>query len=34
MFMKMDMENAFERMEWSLLLAILEKLGFSPICLS
>jgi hypothetical protein len=31
MFMKMDMEKAFDRMEWSFLLAILEKLGFSPI---
>ena len=34
MFMKMDMEKAFERMEWSFLLAILEKLDFSPIWLS
>jgi hypothetical protein len=34
MFMKMDMEKTFDRMEWSFLLAILEKLGFSPIWLS
>ena len=32
--MKMDMEKAFDRMEWSFLLAILEKLGFNPIWLS
>ena len=34
MFMKMDMEKAFDRMEWSFLLAILEKLGFSQTWLS
>jgi hypothetical protein len=34
MFMKMDVEKAFDKMEWSFLLAILEKLGFSPIWLS
>jgi hypothetical protein len=27
LFMKMDMEKAFDIMEWSFLLAILEKLG-------
>jgi hypothetical protein len=31
MFLKMDMEKAFDRMKWSFLLAILGKLGFSPI---
>jgi hypothetical protein len=30
----MDMEKAFDRMEWNFLLAILEKLGFSPIWIS
>jgi hypothetical protein len=34
MFMKMDMEKAFDRMGWSFLIPILEKLGFSPIWLS
>jgi uncharacterized hydantoinase/oxoprolinase family protein len=34
MFMKMDVEKAFDKMDWSFLLAILEKLGFSPIWLS
>jgi hypothetical protein len=34
MFMKMDIEKAFDRMEWSFLLIILGKLGFSPIWLS
>jgi hypothetical protein len=34
MFMKMDMEKAFDRMEWRFLIAILEKLGFSPLWLS
>jgi hypothetical protein len=34
MFMKMDIEKAFDRMKWSFLLAILEKLGFSPTWLS
>jgi hypothetical protein len=28
MFLKMDMEKAFDRMEWNFLLAILEKLGW------
>jgi hypothetical protein len=34
MFLKMDMEKAFDRMEWCLLLAIMEKLGFSHTWLS
>jgi hypothetical protein len=34
MFMKMDMEKAFDIMERSFLLAILKKLGFNPIWLS
>jgi hypothetical protein len=34
MFLKMDMEKAFDRMEWNFLLAILGKLRFSPIWIS
>ena len=34
MFLNMDMEKAFDRMEWSFLLAILSKLGFSAIGVS
>jgi hypothetical protein len=33
-FLKMDMEKAFDRMEWCFLLAIMEKLGFSHTWLS
>jgi hypothetical protein len=29
MFLKMDMEKAFDRMEWTFILSIMEKLGFS-----
>jgi hypothetical protein len=28
MFLKMDMEKAFDKMEWNLILAILQSLGF------
>jgi hypothetical protein len=34
MFLKIDMEKAFDIMEWSFLLAILSKLGFSSIWIS
>jgi hypothetical protein len=34
MFLKMDMEKAFDRMEQNFLLAILEKLGFSSTWIS
>jgi hypothetical protein len=34
MFLKMDMEKAFDRMEWNFLLAILEILGFSSTWIS
>jgi hypothetical protein len=34
MFLKMDMEKAFDRMEWNFLLAILKKLGFSSTWIS
>ena len=34
MFLKMDMEKAFDRMEWIFLLAIMEKLGFSSTWIS
>jgi hypothetical protein len=30
MFLKLDMEKAFDRMKWTFLLSIMEKLGFSP----
>jgi hypothetical protein len=30
MILKMDMEKAFDRMEWNFLLAIMLKLGFHP----
>ena len=28
MFLKMDMEKAFDKMEWNLILAIMQHLGF------
>jgi hypothetical protein len=30
LFLKMDMEKAFDIMDWCFLVAILEKIGFSP----
>ena len=30
MAIKIDMEKAFDRMEWNFILAILSKLGFQP----
>jgi hypothetical protein len=30
MFLNMDMEKAFDKMEWDFILAIMEKLGFLP----
>ena len=30
MFLNMDMEKAFDKMEWNFILAIMEKLGFHP----
>jgi hypothetical protein len=34
MFLKMNMEKAFDRMEWTFLLAILKKLGFNSTWIS
>jgi hypothetical protein len=34
MFLKLDMEKVFDRVEWNFLLAILEKLGFNPTWIS
>ena len=31
MFLKMDMEKAFDQMEWPFLLAIMKKLGFNDV---
>jgi hypothetical protein len=31
MFLNMDMEKAFDKMEWIFILSIMEKLGFHPI---
>ena len=30
MFLKMDMEKAFDKMEWGFILAIMSRLGFHP----
>jgi hypothetical protein len=34
MFLNMDMEKAFDKMEWIFILSIMEKLGFHPIWIS
>ena len=34
MFLKLDMEKAFDKIKWNFLLAIMEKLGFHGICIS
>jgi hypothetical protein len=34
MFLNMDMEKAFDKMEWDFILAIMEKLGFHPTWIS
>jgi hypothetical protein len=34
MAINIDMENAFDKMEWNFLLAILQKLGFQPTWIS
>jgi hypothetical protein len=34
MIVKIDMEQAFDRMEWSFLLSIMVRLGFHPIWVS
>jgi hypothetical protein len=31
MFLKMDIEKAFDQMEWPFLLAIMKKLGFNDV---
>jgi hypothetical protein len=34
MFLKLDMEKAFDKMEWPFILSIMKKLGFHPIWIS
>jgi hypothetical protein len=31
MFLKMDMEKAFDKLEWNLILAVMKNLGFHAV---